>query len=141
MVKQQTGLWIDGSRAIIVTFINGTDKGIKMVEADIENKVHNNSDDSDKGTFMGGQHISHEKTFDERKKHQIKDYLSDVVQQLSEGSELFIFGPGEMKNKLVNKIKDENNILKLEVKSIDTTDKMTDNQIVAYVKEFYGISK
>jgi hypothetical protein len=141
MEKLQTGVWIDGSKAVIVNFANGSDKGIKVVEADIENKVHNNSDGSDKGTFMGAQHISHEKTFDERKKHQTKDYLSDVVQQFSRGSELFIFGPGEMKNKLVNKIDDENNILKLAVKSVDTTDKMTDNQIVAHVKEFYGISK
>jgi len=137
-MKTQTGIWIDGSKAIIVDLREGKEH-VSQIEAEIENRIHH-FDEGQKGSFMGGAHINHEKTFDERKKHQIDDYLKDVMNKVSQSDEIYIFGPGEIKS-VLNKHFQENHLLASKVKSVDTADSMTDNQIIAKVVDFYSDAK
>lgn len=137
-MKTQTGIWIDGSKAIIVDLREGKEH-VSQIEAEIENRIHH-FDEGQKGSFMGGAHINHEKTFDERKKHQIDDYLKDVMNKVSQSDEIYIFGPGEIKS-VLNKHFQENHLLAPKVKSVDTADSMTDNQIIAKVVDFYSDAK
>ncbi|MBL7872449.1 MAG: hypothetical protein JNM78_12605 [Cyclobacteriaceae bacterium] len=135
-MKKQTGIWIDTSRAIIVT-LSGGKEHVTEIESDIENRIYHQSE-GDKGTFMGSSHISNEKSFDERKKNQIDKFLTQVLEQIINSDELYVFGPAEIKLKLKDKI-GSNGKLSTKLKSVETADSMTLNQVVAKVKEFFSI--
>lgn len=134
-MKTQTGIWIDGSKALVVKLKNNTEH-LSTIEAEIENRIHH-FDEGDKGSFMGSSHINNERTFDERAKHQTEGYLKDVIEKVKDADELFVFGPGEIKIHLREQIM---NIVDLapKLKAVETADSMTDNQVVAKVKDFFA---
>ena len=107
-MKKQAGIWIDSTKAIIVT-LDGKNESIKEIQSDLENRVYHDKE-GDKGSFFGGQHIDSQKTFDERKKHQINAYIKNVISNVNEVDELYIFGPAETKTKLEKKIQEENQL-------------------------------
>ena len=137
-MKKQTGIWIDTSRAIIVSLHDGKDH-MKEIESDIENSVYHEKE-GDKGTFSGSNHHhgDNETKFEERKKNQMNQFLKDVIQQVKSADELFIFGPAETKTKLKQKILDKYPAEAVKLKSVETADHLTSNQIVAKVKQFYN---
>jgi hypothetical protein len=135
-MKKQTGIWIDSTKAIIVT-LEGGKEAITEIQSDLENRVYHDKE-GDKGSFFGGQHIDSQKSFDERKKHQINTYLKDVISTVNSADELYIFGPADTKTKLEQKINAEKSTIATKPKSVETSDSMTENQIVAKVKQFYS---
>ncbi|WP_369765986.1 hypothetical protein [Flavobacterium sp. WC2429] len=135
-MKKQTGIWIDSTKAIIVTLNDGKEF-ICEIQSNLENKVYHDKE-GDKGSFQGNQHINSDKTFEERKKHQMNNFLKDVVNSVQESDELYLFGPAETKIKLQQKINDDKLTSNGKLKSVETSDNMTSNQIVAKVKKFYS---
>ncbi len=136
-MKKQTGIWIDTSKAIIVTFTDGKEH-ITEIESDIENRIYHEKE-GDKGAIMGSHHLNSERTFDERKEHQFDHFLKDVLSHIKESDELYVFGPSETKIKLKQKIDDGKTIPDNKLKSVETADSMTLNQVVAKVKKFYNL--
>ena len=136
-MKKQTGIWIDTSKAIIVTFTDGKEH-ITEIESDIENRIYHEKE-GDKGAIMGSHHLNNERTFDERKEHQYDHFLNDVLSHIKESDELYVFGPSETKIKLKQKIDDGKTIPDNKLKSVETADSMTLNQVVAKVKKFYNL--
>ena len=136
-MKKQTGIWIDTSKAIIVTFTDGKEH-ITEIESDIENRIYHDKE-SDKGAIMGSYHINSERTFDERKEHQYDHFLKDVLSHIKESDEFYVFGPSETKIKLKQKIDDGKTIPDNKLKSVETDDSMTLNQVIAKVKKFYNL--
>jgi hypothetical protein len=135
-MKKQTGIWIDSTKAIIVTLNDGKEF-ICEIQSDMENKVYHDKE-GDKGSFQGNQHINSDKTFDERRKHQMNNFLKNVISSVTESDELYLFGPAETKTKLQQKINnDKATTIARKLKSVETSDNMTSNQIVAKVKKFY----
>lgn len=135
-MKKQTGIWIDGSKAIIVK-LSGGKENITEIESDIENRIHHENE-GDKGSFMGDRHINNEKKFDERKKHQIDSFLKNVIEHIKNDDEFFVFGPADIKLKLKHSIENENQLAS-KLKTVETADSMTNNQVVAKVKAFYNL--
>jgi hypothetical protein len=136
-MKKQTGIWIDSSEAIIVTFNDGQEE-ITEIKSDLENKVYHDKE-GDKGSFYGNQHINNEKTFEARKNHQLDEFINGVLSHVKETDELYVFGPAETKIKLRQKIEDSKSQPKFKLRSVEPSDSMTRNQIVAKVKSFYKI--
>jgi hypothetical protein len=136
-MKKQTGIWIDTSKAIIVTFTDGKEHTTE-IESDIENRIYHEKE-GDKGAIMGSHHLNSERTFDERKEHQFDHFLNDVLSHIKESDELYVFGPSETKIKLKQKIDDGKTIADNKLKSVETADSMTLNQVVAKVKKFYNL--
>ena len=134
-MKKQTGIWIDSTKAIIVTLQDGKE-AVSEIQSDLENRVYHDKE-GDKGSFSGGQHMDSQKSFDERKKHQINTYLKDIISTVTDSDELYIFGPAETKTKLEQKINAEKSAIASKLKSVETSDSMTSNQIIAKVKKFY----
>ena len=135
-MKKQTGIWIDTSRAVIVTLNDGKEK-ITEIESDVENRIYHDKE-GEKGTFSGTHHGSNETTFEERKKHQMNHYIKDVISHVKESDELYVFGPSEAKTRLEQKLNDEKSFDGSKLKAVETADSMTSNQIVAKVKEFFN---
>jgi superfamily I DNA and/or RNA helicase len=135
-MKTQVGIWIDTSKAIIVTLIDGKEYTLEIA-SEIENSIHHNSE-GNKGSFMGNTHVNNEKKFDEKMKNQINDFLKNVINKIKHEDAFYVFGPAEMKIKLKNLIKNNNEIAS-KLKAVETADSMTLNQVIAKVKAFYSI--
>ena len=133
--KKQTGVWIDSSEAVIVTLFDGKEN-ITEIKSGIENKIYHD-DEGHKGTFSGNRHGNNEQKFRERNKNQLNSFLNNVVSQVKESDELFIFGPAETKTKLQDIIYHEKVIDIHKLKSVKTAAKMSLNQILVNVKNFY----
>ena len=133
--KKQTGVWIDSSQAIIITLFDGKEN-ITEIKSGIENKVYHD-DEGHKGTFSGSRHGFNEQKFNESSKNQLNSFLNNVLSQVKESDELFIFGPAETKTKLQDIIYHQKLIDIHKLKSVQTASKMSPNQILANVKNFY----
>jgi len=131
---KQTGIWIDTAKAIVVDLENGKEK-VTEIESNVETRALEGAGDS--GSFMGDQHLSREQKINERKKHQLNDYLDDVMNHLKSSDKVFVFGPAEVKNKLADAIKENTLLSKVHLIGVETADSMTDNQVVAKVKEAF----
>ncbi|MDI1354268.1 MAG: hypothetical protein PSX36_05100 [bacterium] len=133
-MKKQTGIWIDGSKAIVIA-LKGGKETVQEIASEIETSVHH-AHEGDKGSFMGARHINNEKKIDERKKHQVDQFLDKVINQVKEADELFVMGPASLKLKLKTRI-EENHLIKNKLKGVETSAQMTINQCVEKVKTFY----
>ena len=134
-MEKQIGIWIDGSKAVIVK-LHGNSENINTIESNIENRVHHEKE-GDKGSFVGSHHVNNEKKFNERRKHQLKKYLDDVTSCVADASDLYIFGPAETKTELEKNITG-NKLLADKLKKVESCDHLTSNQIVAKVKEYFS---
>lgn len=133
--KKQTGVWIDNSEAIIVTLFDGGEN-VTEIKSDIENKIYQD-DKTNIGTYSNNGKETHRHKFEQQNNHNLDHFLSDVMSQVKESDELFIFGPSETKSKLQRKIYDEHLIDYRKLIDVQTCTKMTPTEILANVREFY----
>jgi hypothetical protein len=132
---KQTGIWIDGSKAIIVDLVKGQET-IREIPSGIENNVHHNHEGK-KGTFMGSHHLNNERKFEERKRHETHKFLDKVVHEVGQSDALYIMGPSEMKHALKDKI-EKDKMLREKIKGMQAADYITLNQTVAEVKKYFN---
>ncbi len=136
-MEKQVGIWIDSKKAIIVSLDGQKEEKITEIDSEVENSVYHNKE-GNKGTFSGSHHGDSETKFDNGKKEEINYYLKSVMNYIKKSDYLYIFGPGETKTKLEQKIHDDKSLEKINLKAVETSDNMTLNEIVAKVKDFYN---
>ena len=124
-MKRNVGLWIDHTKAVIFSL---ADEGaeIKRISSELERDVR----------YSGGeQKESAEKHKDKRLTGYLKNYYDEVLSYICNAESILIFGPGEAKSELKKRL--ENEKLHKNIVGMETTDKMTDNQIVAKVRQYF----
>jgi hypothetical protein len=136
-MKRQTGIWIDSSKAIIIC-LEGDKENITEIDSDIENKTHQHRE-GNKGTFTGNHHSTSETQFENRIHEQTNHYMNAVIDYVKKSDELYVFGPSGAKTQLKKRILEEHLIAHDKLKAVVTSDKMSVNQMVAQVKEFYNV--
>ena len=136
-MKRQTGIWIDSSKAIIIC-LDGKKESITEIDSDIENKTHHHRE-GNKGTFNGNHHSTNETQFENRIHEQTNQYMDAVIDYVKKSDELYVFGPAGAKTELKRRIQDEKIITPDKLKGVTIADKMTVNQIVAKVRDFYNL--
>lgn len=132
-MKMLTGLWIDHSKTIIIT-ITEKEEVIKIIGSDVEKQLRRAGDSILKGTFEPLQVPSD----DSRQKAftgNLNTYYDEVITCLGDATSVLIFGPGEAKGELKKRM--EENKLGNRIAGVETVGKMTDGQLVAYVREFF----
>jgi len=130
-MKFKAGLWIDHRKCVIV-LVNGNKIEKKIINSNIEKhlrhfdgKTHTNSFEAQKV-----------KADDKQERHFIaylNTYFDEIISYIHDAEFILIFGPGEAKSELLKHIK--NNKITGQIEEIETSDKLTDHQIVARVKE------
>jgi hypothetical protein len=127
-MKKQAGLWIDHRKAVVVIV---TDQGeeIKEITSNMESHVRftgrPGSDTGSTEDMRDRQFMNHLSTYYEKVAAVIRD--ADTIQ---------IFGPGEAKGELKKCLEHEG--FKGHILANETTDKMTDRQISAKVRERFS---
>jgi len=122
-MKRKVGLWIDHKKAVIFSM---SDEGaeIKRISSEMEKHIK----------FSGGaQEASEEDQRDKRFTGHLNNYYDNVISYIRNAESILIFGPGEAKSELKKRL--ENEKLHDNIVGMETADKMTDNQIVAKVRQ------
>ena len=127
---KNVGVWIDGKKAIII--VNGQKKEL-LSEVD-HFKIHGGSGTKFKG---GPQDVVHDSKYLEREKHQLKLYFDRIIAEINTSEALVIFGPGDVNEKFNKEIQANHKALADKVKGVISVNYLTENQIVAWVKDFF----
>ncbi|MGB2661203.1 MAG: hypothetical protein WBD04_02325 [Candidatus Omnitrophota bacterium] len=133
-MKKTVGLWIDRRKAVLVI---STDKGeeIKLIISKVEKQRRRSggvcSTDSYEALKIPADD-SQEREFTEH----LNIYYDAVISCIRDAEAILIFGPGEAKGELEKRI--VKNKLGKRIVGIETIDKMTDRQIAAKVRRYFG---
>ena len=123
-MKTTVGLWIDHRKAVIVFVTGKEEEEIKLIRSDIE-KPRSQSGSSIRADDLEQRELT----------EHLNNYYDEVISSLQKAEAILIMGPGEAKGELKKRI--ERNHLNGREVEVETTDKMTDRQIVAKVREHF----
>lgn len=132
-MKNKVGVWIDLSKAIIVT-IKGDEREMLVIDG-VDNRERIPGEGKSYTRF-GSQFFNLERQKESKFKHQVKTFIKSVEEQVKHSDELVIFGPANMKQELTNLIL-KNNSLAKKLKGMESADSMTDNQVAAWVATYF----
>lgn len=126
-MSHKAGVWIDHKRAVIVSAsVDG------VVTKTVESEIGSH------GRYSGPQDAGGEKKYEARHGQQLDHYYDEVISQVGHAEAFLIFGPGEAKLELKERLS-RSKALADRVVDIETADKLTDPQIVAKVKQHFEI--
>jgi len=133
-MKKEVGLWIDHRQAVIVIKLDQEEK-IKRITSNMEKHVRYSG-----SSHAGGASESHNDTSEDNRDRRFDDQLSryydEVISYLRDAEAILIFGPGKAKDELKKQLESE--VHGERIVGIETTDKMTDGQIAAKVRDYFG---
>jgi hypothetical protein len=132
-MRTRVGLWIDHRKAVVVGV---TDEGeeIGLVISKSEKQLRRSGDSPLSGPYES-QHVpasdSRQKTY----AGHLNIYYDAVIAAIRDAESILIFGPGEAKGELKERLERSN--LAERIVGIETVDKMTDRQIAAKVRQYF----
>ena len=131
---KKTGIWLDKDKALIVTIENSR-QSLRTVPAQVEHfHVHGGFGIRYSG---GCQDVVQDSKYMEREKHQLNRYFKTIVSKIKDTDALVIFGPGEAREKFHKAINEDYKDLSSKLISSEKTDSMTNNQVKAWVRNFF----
>jgi hypothetical protein len=133
---RQIGIWLDKKNAHIVE-IHDDRVSLKTILSEVE-------DFHPSGGFGLGyrgspQDAMPENKYLDREKQQLKKYFKNIVSVITHAEDIVIFGPAETGEKFYKELTESYSDIKAKVKDVVKTDSMTQNQVKAWVKEFFNI--
>ncbi|MGD9948183.1 MAG: hypothetical protein AB7U29_06840 [Desulfobulbus sp.] len=129
----KAGIWIDHRKAMIVLL---SAKGEETLEITSNVEKHLGRNDGGSPTVpYEAQLVKADDSRERKFTAQLDQYYTEVRAALSTAESILIFGPGEAKGELKRHLEDAK--LGDTIIAVETTDKMTDPQIAAKVREYF----
>ncbi len=128
-MSHDVGVWIDHKKAVIVS-IAAEHVSTRTLEADVRPHPH----------YSGSQEGGGEKKYEERHNLRLGQYYDQVISQMGHPDAILLFGPGEAKLQLKDRLACSQASSE-RIVAVESTDKLTEPQIIAKVKEHYGIAR
>jgi len=135
-VRPKVGIWIDHREAIIVR-LDGDEATVDAFESNVEPKTKAAGGARSK-TPYGPQDVAAGGRRSRRQAMQLAQYYQEVVDRVRDAGALLLFGPGGAKQELLSAI-ERSHHHNTTATEIATTDHLTQPQMVAFVKEHFGI--
>ncbi len=132
-MKKEIGLWIDHREAVIVSLVNGEEE-IKHIVSNNEKRMRYSGSSHSK-TPEGLKEVTSEDQRDRKFGNDLNQFYAKIIASIRDADAIQIFGPGEAKGELEKRLEHEG--LKGHILAMETTDKMTDHQISAKVREHF----
>ena len=128
-MTREVGVWIDHRKAVIA-IIAGKTEEVRQVTSNMEKHVR----------YSGAaQEDSAEDQRDKRFTGHLNKYYDQVIGCIRHADAILIFGPGEAKIELEERLGRE--ALRGRIVGVETVDKMTDRQVAARVRQRFLKSK
>lgn len=133
-MKKNIGIWLDSKQAFIINLSN-ENHTIKTIESNIEFRERVEGESKKFGRF-GGQYITYEKNRENKQAFQTNEFIKNLLKELTNCDSFVIFGPSKMKKILKKEIKN-NMLLAPKLLGVFKSDQLTENQMVAWVKDYF----
>lgn len=142
-MSQYVGIWLDQEKAYVVTIekeniiLKKPEKeNVTVVKSDVGKHIRLSGGSRTRKTPYGPQDIATNGKIDAKRRKQLDEYYDKITRTVQGAEKILIFGPGIAKKEVEKKIKKSKELLS-KVLPIETTDKMTERQILAKVKEHF----
>jgi hypothetical protein len=136
-MHNKIGVWIDHKKAVIVSVSPEAVTTVSTVESEIGPHARY-SGRSEYPTPDGPKEGGGERHYERRYDQHLGRYYDEIISRLGQSDALLIFGPGEAKLQFKERLAHTTAPAERAI-DIETTDKLTDPQIVAQVKAHYGL--
>ncbi len=133
-MTSKTGIWIDHRQAILVE-LSSAGENVIHVHSEAE-KQSRRSSDHPTGSFESLQ-VECENRHERKLAADLAHFYEEVLSHINVTNFLLILGPGEAKHELQKQLSSSSRVP--EHVSVETADKMTEHQLVAKVREFFGV--
>ncbi|NNC49144.1 MAG: hypothetical protein HKO01_01240 [Flaviramulus sp.] len=131
---KKTGIWLDKNKALIVTI----DENIEHLNTVSSNIEHYNPQGGSGTRLKGGpQDVVQDSKYLAREKQQLKKYFNQIAKEVINTDALVIFGPAETNERFAKELNKNYSVLSTKIKGVEKADSMTDNQVKAWVREFF----
>ncbi|SNR29917.1 hypothetical protein [Lutibacter flavus] len=134
-MKQNIGIWIDTKQAVIIKLSNNDHHSIKKIESNIVMRERVEGDSKKFGRF-GNQYLTYEKNRLNRRTEQTNQFLKNLIKEVEMSDSIVLFGPAKMK-KIFEKAIKSNMQVADKLVGVFNSELITENQMVAWVKDFY----
>jgi stalled ribosome rescue protein Dom34 len=132
--KVEAGLWVDHREAMIVV-LSKTGQETKCIQSNLQRQLRRTGEPST------GRFEYQEVPADDSRQRAYSGYLAryydEIVAYLRDAGAVLIFGPGEAKGELKKRFEKE--CPGAHIVTMETTDKMTEPQIVAHVRHHFEL--
>lgn len=133
-MTDKAGLWIDHRKAVVVLL--GTEgERIVHVESHVESQLRRAG-----GSPLTGAYEARQVPPDDRRQMaltgELNAYYDAVIAAVAGAESLLVLGPGEAKGELKARL--EHRRLGERIADVQSSDKLTDRQIAAKVRQFFG---
>jgi hypothetical protein len=129
---RRVGIWIDHRKAIVVTIDEGGESR-RVIENPVER--HAGPEGSRRtSTPYGPQAPSFERQLEEKNRLHAAKFFKEVIKSMGRPDRLFVMGPADAKREFVERVEKESGLRGLAIK-VETTDRMTEAQVAAKVRE------
>jgi len=123
-IAKKLGIWIDHSSAHLIEFTSGPIE-TKIIESDFTHQDRQQ-------TFARSENVMHNK-----EQHQQSEYYKKVGENMENYNEVILFGPTDAKVELFNMLRANQRYAKIKI-DVQQTDKMTERQKQAFVREYFS---
>lgn len=133
-MTRNTGIWIDGSKAVIIE-LQGETASIRelMSNVDYRERIPGEGNDA---TRFGSQFFSPENKKEHKIQDQRKHFFDQLRKLLLESDQIVIFGPAGTKIEL-EKVFRLDHLMAGKLLAVHTAPDMTHNQMTAWVRKYY----
>jgi hypothetical protein len=133
MMKTSAGLWIDHREAVIV-LVSDKWQRTSRVKSRVEKQLRRTGRSPSRAPFEAHLVPADDSREREYSGH-LANYYDEVISCLRPAKAILLFGPGEAKGELRKRL--ERNKLEVRITSCETSDKMTERQILQKVRRHY----
>lgn len=135
---KKIGVWIDQNQALLVKYDNKQPALLEKIESPIESKVRYTGETNSK-TRIGSNFAASNNEYKTNhiRQEQVKKYFSILENKLGGYDEILLFGPGIFKTQFLKQISSNKAFSHVKAYTLDS-DKMTHNQLLAFVKNHFS---
>jgi len=121
--SKKLGIWMDHSMAHLMDLKN---------DIIVSNTIESQSEpqENEENVIKDESHMLN------KEQRQLSSYYKKISNIIKDYEEVVLFGPTDAKKELFNLLKEDQHFDKIKIE-IKPTDKMTENQQVAFVKEYF----
>jgi TusA-related sulfurtransferase len=131
-MKTTVGLWIDHRKAVITIVSAEKEETIEILSS-VEKQPGRYA--GVRSTTRYNKPVPVDGSRERKFTGDLNQYYAEVIAAIGDAESILIFGPGEAKGELKKRL--EHAKLGGNIIAVETTDKMTDRQIAAKVREYF----
>jgi hypothetical protein len=134
-MSSKAGVWIDHRKSVIVT-LTANGEHMTHIASNVEKHLERGGDSPLKGPYEARQ-VPADDNRQRALSGELNIYYDAVIAALRDFENLLLFGPGEAKGELQKRLVRAK--LGPRIVAVETEDKMTDPQIIAKARAYFGV--